>query len=329
MKKTRLIDIAKVAGVSEATVSLVLNNKPSRISQSKKNEIRKIAEEMNYRPNHLARSLSTQKSHTVGLIIPDIENPFFSTLSKQIEEIMREKGYLVFIVNSDDSFHQDIELIRELTDRQIDGLLICPSTESYSNLEKVRNFYHQIEIPFVLVDRVFEGIDFNQVSFDHEYGGYIATQYLIEEGCKEIACFTGGLTTHNGNQRYRGFEKAMNEANLKIDTNAIFDGDYRFETGYKFGKSVLEHNNIDGVFAFNDLMAYGLFKAMFETQTSSSKIKIVGYDNLKQSEMFGLPLTSVEQDINLLGNIACDQLLKQIDDENYKENTVLKPKIAA
>jgi LacI family transcriptional regulator len=121
----------------------------------------------------------------------------------------------------------------------------------------------------------------------------------------------------------------MNEANLKIDTNAIFDGDYRFETGYKFGKSVLEHNNIDGVFAFNDLMAYGLFKAMFETQTSSNKIKIVGYDNLKQSEMFGLPLTSVEQDINLLGNIACDQLLKQIDDENYKENTVLKPKIAA
>lgn len=327
MKKVRLKDIAKLANVSETTVSLVLNNAPSRISENKKIEIKTIAKELNYRPNFVARSLSMNKTQTIGLIIPDIENPYFSSFSKHVEDNLRNKGYLVFVVNSDDRAENDRTLIKDLKDRQVDGLIICPSLESYRMNEDIQEQLDAIGVPFVLVDRVFESVVTNQVSYDNEYGGYIATKYLIDQGCKEIVCFTGSLLTYNGRQRYDGHVRALNEAGLNVKKANRFEGDYRYETGYHFGHEVVKRNDVDGVFSCNDLMAYGLLKAMAESGISQETLKVVGYDNLKQSEMFGIQLTSVSQDIELLAETSCIQLLKQIEDKSFFANTILKPEL--
>ncbi|WP_323616957.1 LacI family DNA-binding transcriptional regulator [Erysipelothrix rhusiopathiae] len=327
MKKVRLKDIAKLAHVSEASVSLVLNDAPSRISEDKKTEIKRIAEELNYRPNYVARSLSTNKTQTIGLIIPDIENPYFSSFSKHVEDLLRKEGYLVFMVNSDDHVENDRTLIKELKDRQVDGLILCPALDAYRVNADVQQELDSIGVPFVLVDRIFENIQTNQVSYDNEYGGYLATQYLIEQGCKHIACFTGSLLTYGGRQRYEGHLRALEESGYPITKANRYEGDYRYETGYVFGKDVVARKDIDGVFACNDLMAYGLLKAMDDVGLTQKTLKVVGYDNLKQSEMFGIPLTSVSQDLSVLAMHASKHLLKQIEDQSYQEDTVLKPEL--
>lgn len=327
MKRVTLKDIAKLANVSETTVSLVLNNTPSRISEAKKEEIKKIAKDLNYRPNYVARSLSTNRTQTIGLIIPDIENPYFSSFSKHIEDMLRKNGYLVLLVNSDDKFENDRSLIRDLLGRQVDGLIIVPSLESYGMSTDINADLKSIKKPYVLVDRIFENISTNQVAYDNEYGGYIATKHLINQGCTNIVCFTGSLLSFSGRQRYEGHLRALREANLPILKENRYEGDYRYETGYNFGKKVLQRHDVDGVFSCNDLMAYGLLKAMREAQISRDDLKIVGYDNLKQSEMFGITLTSVSQDIYLLAEAACKQLLQQIEDPTYSETTILKPEL--
>lgn len=326
-KKVTMKDIALAASVSETTVSLVINDRPSRISELKKAEIKQLALDMNYRPNYLARSLSTQKSHTIGLIIPDIENPYFSSLSKNVEDILRAKGYMVFTVNNDDRLKNDQLLVREFIDRQVDGIMIVPSNESYYKLEKTKKLLKSIQIPYVLVDRVFQGMELNQVSFDNELGGYLATQALIEQGCETIACITGSLQTNNGMNRFKGYKRALSESGLVFEESNVFEGDYRYETGYKFGQVILNQKKIDGVFACNDLMAFGVLRAMADQDVIQEDLKLVGYDDLKQADMFGVDLVSIAQDIELLSETASQLLLNQIADRNKIEQVIFKPRI--
>ena len=149
MKKVRLKDLAQMAGVSETTVSLVLNGRPSRISQAKRDEIEALAELHHYRANHLARSLSTQTTHTIGLIVPDIENPFFATVAKVITNTLSKEGYMVLIANSDESLEADKRLIKELLDRQVDGLILCVSNESNASQAFYEKVIQKIDVPYV------------------------------------------------------------------------------------------------------------------------------------------------------------------------------------
>lgn len=326
MKRITLKDIAKLANVSVTTVSLVLNDADSRISSAKKEEIKNIAKELNYNPNYLAKSLSTGSTKMVGLIIPDIENPYFSTFSKYIEDILRAKGYFVLLVNSNDKLDNDRKLINQLVDRRVDGLIIIPSIESYHKNNN-QYIFKNINVPYVLVDRLFDEDAANQVSYDNKYGGYIATKFLLENGAINIACITGPLDSFSGKYRYQGYLKALSENKLAVFKENIYEGDYRFETGYEYGLKLSKRNDIDGIFSCNDLMAYGVLKAFRELRVKPEDFKIVGYDNLKQSEMFGISLTSVYQDINKLAEVSCKQLLAQIKYPKYKKSTVLRPKL--
>lgn len=328
MKKIKLKDIAEMAKVSETAVSLVLNHKPTRISEEKQQEIRNIAKKYNYRPSHVARALSMQKTKTIGMIIPDIENPFFSSFSKRLSKLLEAEGYMLIISNSDDKMTSDVMLLEQHINREVDALILCVSNESSSDSNFYSRHIQSLALPYVLVDRNFEGVSKNQIYFDNEVGGYLATKHLLDLGCKRIACITGGMNSNVGKMRYLGYKRAMAEYRFVLDEDIVFEGNFRYSSAVEPSKTIVSDESVDGVFASNDLMAYAIVNELIKyRQKKDRDLKIVGYDNLEYASMFGVPFASIEQDAAQLAVSACEMILKKIRENHDEDNIVLIPKL--
>ncbi|MBU3196680.1 LacI family DNA-binding transcriptional regulator [Clostridium algidicarnis] len=313
--KIKLKDIAKEANVSITSVSLVLNNKPCRISSEKKDLIKKIAKDNNYTPNINARSLITNETKTLGLIIPDIENIFFSRLTKTIETYCRQFGYALIIVNSNDEYKEDLYLLDLLLARGIDGLFITISNSAYNNKEEVCSKLKKLAIPYIMVDRVFDELNCNQVYFDNVKGSYLATKHLIENGHSKISCITNSIYSKNTVSRFEGYKKAMQEYGLEIKKDYIIEGDYRMQSGYNTGDMIIK-NHTTAVFVTNDMMTLGLLKRLSEKDIKVPEyLSIVSYDNLLNDFILGPGITSINQNISNLGKTACDLMLSLIKNE--------------
>jgi len=313
--KIKLKDIAKEANVSITSVSLVLNNKPCRISSEKKDLIKKIAKDNNYTPNINARSLITNETKTLGLIIPDIENIFFSRLTKTIETYCRQFGYALIIVNSNDEYKEDLYLLDLLLARGIDGLFITISNSAYNNKEEVCLRLKKLTIPYIMIDRVFDELNCNQVYFDNVKGSYLATKHLIENGHSKISCITNSIYSKNTVSRFEGYKKAMQEHGLEIKKDYIIEGDYRMQSGYNTGDMIIK-NHTTAVFVTNDMMTLGLLKRLSEKDIKVPEdLSIVSYDNLLNDFILGPGITSIDQNISNLGKTACDLMLKLIKNE--------------
>ncbi|PAT01628.1 hypothetical protein CI105_06020 [Candidatus Izimaplasma bacterium ZiA1] len=329
MKRTTIKDIAQKVSVSTTTVSLVLNNKPTRVSLDTKERIFKVAKELNYIPNTHAKSLVTNKTNTIGLVIPDIENAFFSSISKAVEDISLEHDYMVLLVNSNDSHERSMQVTKMLIDRGVDGLLVVTANETYqeNKQKEFQELLKKTNIPLVLVDRVIDGFDVNSVTFDGELGGYLATKHLIEKGEKKIACITGPKFSKSTINRLNGYKKALSEHNIKIDENYIKEGDYHFESGYLLTNEIL-NTDATSIFAFNDLMAYGALSNL-TNKHKENKFKIVGYDNIKLVSMNEKKIDSIKQDSILLSKEVCNILYNQINSKTKLESKKisLKPQL--
>jgi LacI family transcriptional regulator len=323
-----LKDIAKQANVSITAVSLVLNDKSCRISDEKKELIKQIAKENNYTPNINARSLITKETKTFGLIIPDIENIFFSRLIKSIESYCRQSGYTLIIVNSDDEYEQDLYLIDLLLARGIDGLFITFSTSAYEHEDELRAKLSELTIPYVLIDRFYNDFNCNKVYFDNTKGAYLATKHLIEQGHKRISCIVHSINSHNLSFRFDGYKKAMNEYGLDIKEDFIIRGDYYIKSGYDAG-DIIMRNNTTAVFVANDMMTLGLLKRLKEEGIKvPENLSIVSYDNTLNDFIIDLQLTSVEQNISNLGKKASEVMLSLIQNKQSElANICLKPKL--
>ena len=324
--RVRLIDIAKKANVSVATVSMALNKDNPKVSKDKIAEIKKIAKEMNYIPNSLARGLVTQSTKTVGLIIPDIENAFFSSLVKRIEDLLRKEGYMTLITNSDEKFKNDIELIDLVAGRGIDGLMIAMSDESYIRVEEIMEKIKSINTPYLLFDRSYEK-DHHAVLFDSHEGGYLATQHLIDLGHTRIGCITGAQQARYGYIRFSGYKDCLKDNNIAFDEKIVKEGDFKFHTGYNLTDSLLEEG-ISALFVANDMMAYGVLKRLREKNIRIPEdFSIVGYDNLSLSSLLDIPLTSVAQDVDVLASAAVENMLNLIQGNVMEKRIILKPKL--
>ena len=295
-----LKEIAKQAGVSPSSVSLVLNKKPNRISKQTSDLIQKIAKENQYRPNVMAQSLVTRQTKTLGLIIPDIENLFFSKLAKTLEMEVRKKGYALVIVNSNDSYKEDGLLIDLLISRGIDGLFLVISNEAYLHQEELEEKLAQLPVPFVMIDRV---MDFtcNKVYFDNVTGSYLAAKYLLEQGHRRISCICNTYISNNALSRINGYRMAMEEYGIKVPKEYIIPANYRMEGGYQAGEQIMK-TDCTAIFVSNDMMALGLLKKFMECGIRVPEdYMIVSYDNLLSDFLFGIKISSVDQDIKELG----------------------------
>lgn len=310
-----IYDVAKKAGVSIATVSRVLNNS-GLVSEKTQQRVKKVIEELNYSPNIIASALTKKSTFTIGLLIPDISNPFYSELSRGVEDASNDFGFNTVICNTDYCLRKEATYINLLRQKSVDGLII--TTAHYNDENVIR--LAEDNIPLVLLDRNIEeseGYDIDIVHSDNIAGGYIATRHLIQLGHKNIACFLGPPQIEVNLEREKGYVKAMKEANLKISPKLVTYGDFKLEFGYKKTIDLLEKNLMPtAFFAANDLIALGIIRALKTVGLSvPSDVSVVGYDNTILAELTEPPLTTVNQPIKEMGYQATELLIKKLKGE--------------
>ncbi len=311
-----LKDIAKGAGVTVTTVSRVLNNR-GYISDETREKVYQVMKELNYQPNEIARSLSRKKSNIIGLIIPTIGHPFFSELSFYLEYYAYKEGYKLMLCNSQMEAKKEKEYIDMLRAHQVDGLILASHTLDVEE-------YINIELPLVTFDRKVRDIPY--ITSDNYQGGSLATNLLINKGCKKIVYIGGNLKLDLfANKRYDVFleiaeKRGIEHLIVQTDLNGFNIAEYR-----KLIFDLLkEHPDIDGIFASSDLIAATVIRvAQRVNKKIPEDIKIVGYDDIQEASLFVPEITSIRQPIKKMGSMAIEVLKKQIDKEKVANSNIV------
>lgn len=320
MKKVTMQDIAKKAGVSKATVSMVLNKRDENISNDTRNKVLEIADDMNYIPNSLARSLNTKKTETIGIILPDITNPFFSEMARAIEDVASTLGYNVIFCNSDNEINKENKYVKLLISKLVDGVIFIPGGRSNDNLQILIDN----NVPFVLVDRYVEG-------FENFYGVYClnklgitkAVEYLVNKGRKKIAFVRGPHSVEISTQRLEGYTETMKKYGL-FDEKLIFENEFTIDGGSETTKQILElKEKVDSIIYSNDIMAFGGIKELIKKGWKIPQdISVVGYDNIEISEFMEPELTTVSQPIYEMGKCACELLINIVNGKTIDKKQI-------
>ncbi len=319
--RTTIKDIAEHTGLSITTISLVLNGKASKIPLKTQNAIFQAVEELDYRPNQIAVGLVKKSMKTLGLVISDISNVFFANLAKGVEDACRINGWNLILCNTSDIHQRDMEYIRVLADKGVDGIIYAMSVDS--RLEKAQeslDLMTKMKIPYIMVDRTLKGAKCCSISVNHEMGGYLAARHLIDLGHTRIACVTGPLYLEDTADRLKGYRRALDEAGIAYDPALIDEGYYTTESGVK-AMEALRGQDFTAVFAFNDLSAYGVYNQLKKYHLSiPGDISLVGYDDIFFSELLDVPLTTINQPVYEMGAEAARQFidLKKPEDRASK-----------
>ncbi len=309
----RLKDIARDLGVSVVTVSKVLRDHPD-ISVETKDRVLKRMKELNYRPNLAARALVTGRTYIIGLVVPDLVHPFFAQIAKGLSRELRKKGYNLVISSSEEDPELEQQEIDQLISRRVDALVVASAQWTVDS-------FHWIEeqkTPYVLIDRKFAGLAANFVGVDDEAVGAMATEHLIAIGCKRISHIAGPLVS-TAVGRADGYLRALNSAGIGTSPDyliTIEQGDEAsVENGYEAMQALLGLDpRPDGVFCYNDPTAMGAMRAIFENGLHiPNDVAVVGCGNVHYAESLKIPLTSVDQASEEIGEKAAELVLSLIE----------------
>jgi len=335
-----LKDIAEELNVSVNTVSRALRDMPD-IGQETTNLVKETALRLGYRKNLAASSLKTAKSMMLGIVVPDICNPVFSYMYRGIEKICNETGYTLMLGNSNTDPDKECKVLDNMLDHGVDGIFLVPSMKDDRVLERLKN----ADIPYVILQRRFHGIDAHVVqSSDHE-GGYMAAQHLYDLGHRSFLYISAPMYISSAKERYEGFltylkEKGLSEADVQImECSSSRNG------GYQAAKKWLQQQKLTSeekmpekdklsataIFCFSDYMAYGVYAAIAESDLQVSEdVSIVGYDNNEYSEMIYPPLTTVDMFPEQVGSKAAELMFGLLKDKEKREEiveSVISPKL--
>ncbi len=316
---TTLKEIAEKINVSVSTVSKALKGYADVNPETKK-LILKTAKEMNYKPNSFAVNLRTKESKTIGLIVPEIVHHFFSSVIKGIIAQAEKKGYLVIILQSNESYELEKKQLELLQNKRVDGILvsIANGTSKFDHFKEVIDN----DTPLVMFDKIAKIIDCSKVIIDDRKAAYEATKYLIEIGCKKIAHFRGPLLPQNSIDRFLGYKKALEDFNIPYNSKLVYVlNDVSFEEGKYYAKKLVkEHKNVDGIFVNTDLVAIGAITAFNEMNIKVPEdISIVGFSNWFMSTVVSPSLTTINQPGFKMGKEAFKVLYKEIKAKKKNE----------
>ena len=312
-------DVAKKANVSRATVSHVINN-TRYVAEETRQRVEETIEELGYRPNVLARSLRLGQTHTLGLILPDSSNTFFSEIGRGIEIAAFESGYNVILCNSDEDPQKEKLYIDILTKKRVDGIILvstCSHTDVLRSLEK-------LQTPIVLLDRDLTDLDLDTVLTDNKAGGLMATQHLISLGHQRIACIAGPSSTSPSAQRLIGYKQALSEAGIPFDESLVKSGDFGALSGLTMGNELLSlPEPPTAIFACNDTMAIGVLRAATEKGLHvPDDLAVIGFDDIELASYTNPPLTTIAQPKFEMGSKTAQFLIQRIknpqDDRQYE-----------
>lgn len=304
-------DVAQLAGVSTATVSHVLNSTRA-VSDLSKERVLAAMEQLHYRPNAVARSLRMSETLTIGLIVPDVEIPFFAKVARSIEAAANDVGYNVILCNSGWSLNQELLYLDNLLARRVDGL-ICISLLMTS--EHVAPLLKR-HTPVIWFEQTRPGSVFDAVVIDNFKGAYDATNHLIAQGHRRIGCILGLSNSQLTIDRLAGYRRALHDHGLPFDGTLLCAGDYTPPTGLAGMRRLLDlPEPPSAVFAYNDMMALGAMQAVSERGLRvPDHIAIIGFDGIALTEHTCPPLSTVEQPIAEMSRLAIGMLLDRIND---------------
>jgi LacI family transcriptional regulator len=323
--------IARNLGISVTTISRVLNGvgEQYRISKKTIELVTATADQLNYRPNNIAKGLRLKKSSTIGLILPDITNAWFAQLALGIEKEARKHHYNIFLCNSNDDLKVEKKSISLLQSWMVDGIIIAPIGLEYEHLLKASNN----GTPIVLVDRFFEGIDLPYISSNDYEGALEANQYLIDNGHKRIACFQGIAGTSPNNQRLNGYKQALKNNNIPFDPALVMGEDFGFANGYASARKLIRNlakSKITSIFSMGNQITLGVLKALKEEGLHiPNDLSIVTFDEQLYSDLLYTPMCTVSHMNENLGDLALKMLLSQLGnpDQAKPNNVVLKSEL--
>ena len=325
MKPTTLKEIAEILGISITTVSKALKDYPD-VSKKTKAMVKELAVTMNYRPNSFAVNLRTKESKTIGLIIPEIVHHFFSSVIKGIVSQAEKKGYLVIILQSDESYKLEKKQMELLLNKNVDGLLISLANAT-ADFDHLTDFMEQGK-PLVLFDKVAKIVNCSKIIIDDRKAAETATQHLIDTGCKRIAHFRGPLLPQNSIDRFLGYRQALRNNDMSYDPSLVYIcSDMSFEEGGDYAEQLVkEHPDVDGVFINTDMVAIGAITRLREIGIKvPEQISIVGFSNWFMSSAISPSLTTIDQPGFEMGKEAFKRLYKEM--QAMKSKTQLTPKI--
>lgn len=315
--QTSLIDIAKEVGVSVSTVSRALHNHPD-ISERTKAAVNKVVQELSYQPNALAQSLVARTTRTLGVIIPNLNTTFFSTMLSGIQHIAYESGYRVVICQSDESYTSEIANIQALMNNMIDGLLLCHSlnTETSDHIK----MYLKRGIPIVQFYRVFPDAGTSNVLCEDEKGAFSITDHLIKMGCKRIALLNGPKHVIISQRRMGGYLKALKKAGIRSDPKLIANIDFSATAvEYTIDQWLKLSDKIDAIFSISDKSGVQAIQYLKSKKIKIPKdICVAGFGNEYTGEIIEPQLTTYDIRNSKIGEYACQLLLDSIS--NNKKN---------
>jgi len=305
-------DVAEKAGVSVATVSHVINN-TRYVSEPTRQKVLKSMEELNYSPNKIARSLRKKETNTIGFIVPDISNFFFTGIANHIEQELNDNAYNVILCNSNENIKQEKNQLQTLNSYQIDGVIIAPAPGDHSYLHEstlIKDF------PLVFIDRKPKNYNCTSVLVDNFESSYNAVRRLIDKGHDKIGIITGlsGITTTS--ERLNGYKKALKDHNIPVNDKYIRSGDSKFQAGYSCTKKLLEETDITALYVTNNLMCIGAVDCLNENSVSiPEELAIIGFDDYKWASITDPPLSVISQPIEEIGKTAVNKLIEYIEGE--------------
>lgn len=317
-------DVAKLAGVSIATVSRVLNGK-GYVHSKTKLKVQNAVEELQFQPNSVAQGLASKKSGMIACVLPDITNPFFAELARAIEDAAKLEGYTVVICNSDDNKDEERNYIEILKNKYIDGIVIASQTIDKNDVAQLKNG----GIPTIMLDRVPEDEDMIVIRAQNYNGAKLAVNHLLDIGCKKVAHIYGPQTIIPARERLKGFQDSV--GNFEWYTEQLLtSGDFEIEGGMSATRELLKKNpDIDGIFAGNDLMAIGAIKVLLSMGIRvPEEVAVVGFDDISISKIIEPELSTVSQPIYEMGREAVNLLVKSMKNEiDIPRNTVFDVKL--
>ncbi|RJG23816.1 LacI family DNA-binding transcriptional regulator [Paenibacillus thiaminolyticus] len=298
-------DVSRLAGVSVATVSRVLNQK-GYVHEDTEKKVMNAIRELNYIPNDVARSLTKKSAKMLALIVPDITNPFFNELARAVEKVTQLYGYATILCNSDDTPANEKQYIHALKQKYIDGFILASNTLSAEEVQ-------QLDVPVVTMDRAISDT-IPTVASDNREGARLGVQYLLDRGCNKIAHIRGPQQLSIADERCQGYLDVVQE-NAWFSPDLIVEGNFNLNQATDTVNRLLDrHPDIDGIFAGNDIMAMGALRAVQKRGIPvPDQMQIVGFDGISLGEMVYPELTTVAQSIYEMGLLAARMLIKMIE----------------
>ncbi len=300
-------EVARAAQVSPATVSYVVNNGPRPVAPETRKRVLEAIQSLGYKPNAIARNLRMQRSTTIGLIVPDINNPYFAEVAHGVEQMASENGLTVVLCHSDHKLERELHYVDVLQTERAAGVIWIPATHASEPATRMTEY----GLPYVVLDRKVEGAEAPVLVTDIYQGAYLAIKHLIDLGHRRIGCMARFVDHLHSTERVRAFRTALQEAGIEVDESLIVGCDSQMRGGYAGAQKILQLSpRPTAIFAYNDVMAIGALRAASEVGLRVPQdLSVVGFDDIAQAAFTCPALTTISQPKLELGCQGVELLL--------------------